>query len=233
MVITMKRIGIIFAMEEELDELLKRLRLIQKYEIFDLVFYECRYKNIDCILVESGIGKVNAARCTQILIDNMKVDYVFNIGVAGGVSDKLNVGDIVIGDKLVQHDFDLTAFNHNKGYIPNVGDYVCSDDYLISLATSCMNDRDYNIFLGTIASGDIFCTEKWMSEKIANKFNALCVEMEGASIAQVCYLSHIPFLVIRCISDTPNGNNIVTYEEFLKKSSENVAVYLKEIIKKI
>ena len=229
----MKRIGIIFAMEEELDELLKRLRLIQKYEIFDLVFYECRYKNIDCILVESGIGKVNAARCTQILIDNMKVDYVFNIGVAGGVSDKLNVGGIVIGDKLVQHDFDLTAFNHNKGYIPNVGDYVCSDDYLISLATSCMNDRDYNILLGTIASGDIFCTEKWMSEKIANKFNALCVEMEGASIAQVCYLSHIPFLVIRCISDTPNGNNTVTYEEFLKKSSENVAVYLKEIIKKI
>ena len=229
----MKRIGIIFAMEEELDELLQRLSLIKKFEIFDLVFYECRYKNIECVLVESGIGKVNAARCTQILIDNMKVDYVFNIGVAGGVSDKLNVGDIVIGDKLVQHDFDLTAFNHNKGYIPNVGDFIHSDDYLISLATSCMNDKDYNILLGTIASGDIFCTEKWMSEKIANKFNALCVEMEGASIAQVCYLSHVPFLVIRCISDTPNGNNKITYEEFLKTSSANVATYLKEIIKKI
>ena len=229
----MKRIGIIFAMEEELEELLQRLNLIKKFEIFDLVFYECRYKNIECVLVESGIGKVNAARCTQILIDNMKVDYVFNIGVAGGVSDKLNVGDIVIGDKLVQHDFDLTAFNHNKGYIPNVGDYIHSDDYLISLATSCMNDKDYNILLGTIASGDIFCTEKWMSEKIANKFNALCVEMEGASIAQVCYLSHVPFLVIRCISDTPNGNNKVTYEDFLKTSSANVATYLKEIIKKI
>ena len=229
----MKRIGIIFAMEEELEELLQRLNLIKKFEIFDLVFYECRYKNIECVLVESGIGKVNAARCTQILIDNMKVDYVFNIGVAGGVSDKLNVGDIVIGDKLVQHDFDLTAFNHNKGYIPNVGDYIHSDDYLISLATSCMNDKDYNILLGTIASGDIFCTEKWMSEKIANKFNALCVEMEGASIAQVCYLSHVPFLVIRCISDTPNGDNKITYEEFLKTSSANVAAYLKEIIKKI
>ena len=229
----MKRIGIIFAMKEELDELLKRLRLVNEYQIFELTFYECKYKYIECVLVESGIGKVNAARCTQILIDNMKVDYVFNIGVAGGVSDKLNIGDIVIGEKLIQHDFDLTAFNHNKGYIPNVGDYIKSDDYLISLATSCVEDKDYNILLGTIASGDIFCTEKWMSEKIANKFNALCVEMEGASIAQVCYLNHIPFLVLRSISDTPNGNNKITYDEFLKISSANVASYLKEIIKKL
>ena len=150
-VITMKRIGIVFAMKEELDELLKKLRLVKEYQIFDLVFYECKYKNIECILVESGIGKVNAARSTQILIDNMKVDCIFNIGVAGGVSDKLNVGDIVIGDKLVQHDFDLTAFNHNKGYIPNVGDFIHSDDYLISLATSCMNDGDYKSLQAVIS----------------------------------------------------------------------------------
>lgn len=228
----MKKIGVIFAMKEELDELLKRLRLENEYDIFDLKFYECRYENIECVLVESGIGKVNAARCTQILIDNMKVDYVFNIGVAGGISDKLNIGDIVIGEKLVQHDFDLTAFNHNKGYIPNVGDYVKSDDYLISLATSSIN-KNINVLLGTIASGDIFCTEKWMSEKIHNKFNALCVEMEGASIAQVCFLNHIPFLVIRSISDTPNGNNKITYDEFLKISSANVAEYLKDIIMKL
>lgn len=228
----MKKIGVIFAMKEELDELLKRLRLENEYDIFDLKFYECRYENIECVLVESGIGKVNAARCTQILIDNMKVDYVFNIGVAGGISDKLNIGDIVIGEKLVQHDFDLTAFNHNKGYIPNVGDYVKSDDYLISLATSSIN-KDINVLLGTIASGDIFCTEKWMSEKIHNKFNALCIEMEGASIAQVCFLNHIPFLVIRSISDTPNGNNKITYDEFLKISSANVAEYLKDIIMKL
>ena len=229
----MKKIGIIFAMKEELSELLKRIRLEKEYQIFDLTFYECSYQNITCILVESGIGKVNAARATQILIDNMKVDYIFNIGVAGGISEKLEVGDIVIGDKLIQHDFDLTAFNHKKGYIPNVGDYIHGDDYLISLATDIKEAKDYNIFLGTIASGDIFCTEKWMSEKIANKFNALCVEMEGASIAQVCYLNHIPFLVIRSISDTPNGNNTITYEEFLEKSSSNVAEFLKNIITKI
>jgi len=229
----MKKIGIIFAMNEELEELLNRLQLEREYKIFELTFYECKYEDVECVLVESGIGKVNAARCTQILIDNMKVDYVFNIGVAGGISDKLNVGDIVIGDKLVQHDFDLTAFNHNKGYIPNIGDYINSDDYLISLATSSIENKEYNVLLGTIASGDIFCTEKWMSEKIHTKFNALCVEMEGASIAQVCFLNHVPFLVIRSISDTPNGNNKTTYEEFLKTSSANVAEFLKEIIIKI
>jgi len=229
----MKKIGIIFAMKEELDELLKRVHLEKEYQIFDLSFYECSLNDITCILVESGIGKVNAARATQILIDNMQVDYVFNIGVAGGLSDKLNVGDLVIGNRLVQHDFDLTAFNHKKGYIPNVGDFIESDDYLISLATANAENKNYNILLGTIASGDIFCTEKWMSEKIANKFNALCVEMEGASIAQVCYLNHIPFLVIRSISDTPNGNNTITYEEFLKTSAANVAEFLKEIITKI
>lgn len=229
----MKKIGIIFAMNEELQELLKYLEIKNEYLIFDLKFYEGTINDIECVLVESGVGKVNAARCTQILIDNMKVEYIFNIGVAGGISDKLNVCDIVIGKRLVQHDFDITAFNHQKGYIPNVGIFIESDEYLVNLADSCIDTSDYNVLTGTIASGDIFCTEKWMSEKINKKFDALCVEMEGASIAQVCYLSHIPFLIIRSISDTPNNNNVITYEEFLEKSSQNVALFLMKILNKL
>ena len=90
---------------------------------------------------------------------------------------------------------------------------------------------DFPIHKGVIASGDIFCSEAWMGEKIASKFQALCVEMEGASIAQVCYLCHVPFLVIRSISDSPNSkDNKLTYEEFLNKSSERVAMYLKQIL---
>ena len=229
----MKKIGIIFAMNEELQELLKYLEIKNEYLIFDLKFYEGTINDIECVLVESGVGKVNAARCTQILIDNMKVEYIFNIGVAGGISEKLNVCDIVIGQRLVQHDFDITAFNHQKGYIPNVGIFIESDEYLVNLADSCIDTSDYNVLTGTIASGDIFCTEKWMSEKINKKFDALCVEMEGASIAQVCYLSHIPFLIIRSISDTPNNNNVITYEEFLEKSSQNVALFLMKILNKL
>lgn len=229
----MKRIGIIFAMKEELDSLLKYLKIEKEYNIFDLKFYEGMIHNNYCILTESGVGKVNSARCTQILIDNMDVDMITNIGVAGGISEKLKVCDIVIGEKLVQHDFDITAFNHEKGYIPNVGVYIDSDTYLVNVAKECINNKKYNVVSGIIASGDIFCTESWMSKKINTKFNALCVEMEGASIAQVCYLSNIPFIVIRSISDVPNNNNVLTYEEFLNESSKNVSNFIYEIIKNI
>lgn len=229
----MKKIGIIFAMEEELRELLKYLEIEKEYEIFNLKFYEGKISSNEVILVESGVGKVNAARTCQILIDNMKVDYIFNVGVAGGISNELNVLDIVIGESLVQHDFDITAFNHPKGYIPNVGVNINSDEYLIRIAKSCIEDSDYKVLSGIIASGDIFCTEASMSEKINKKFNALCLEMEGASIAQVCSLDNIPFLVLRSISDTPNGNNKLTYEEFLEQSSKNIANYMLKILEKL
>lgn len=230
----MKRVGIIFAMEEELKELLKYLNIEKEYNIFDLKFYEGKISNVDCILVKSGVGKVNAARTTQILIDNIQVDYIFNIGVAGGVSEILKVGDIVIGQSLVQHDFDITAFNHEKGYIPEVGVYINSDEYLCRLANDVLyNEENINVVSGVIASGDIFCTELKMGQKINTKFNALCVEMEGASIAQICYLSHIPFLVLRSISDTPNNDNVITYEEFLESSSKNIAKAMNKILEKL
>ena len=225
------KIGIIFAMKEELDALLNVLTLVKEYSIFDLTFYECKLDNKEIVLVESGIGKVNSARTTQILIDNMKVDYIFNIGVAGGISEKVSVCDIVIGDKLVQHDFDITPFDHEKGYIPNIGIYLNSDEYLINLAKDIKTD--YNVYVGTIASGDIFVNDSKMSSKINSKFNALCCEMEGASIAQVCYLSHIPFLVIRSISDSVNGNNELTYNDFLLLSSKMVAKFMIELLSKI
>ena len=229
----MKKIGIIFAMNEELIELKKYLNIEKEYNIFDLTFYESKINDNDVVLVQSGVGKVNAARCAQILIDNIKVDYIFNIGVAGGVSENLNVGDIVIGEKLVQHDFDITAFNHEKGYIPNVGVYIDSDEYLLKVAQNIISKSNINTLTGVIASGDIFCTDYMMSKKINTKFNALCVEMEGASIAQVCYLSHIPFLIIRSISDTPNNNNVITYEEFLEDSCKKVADLMFKILNEL
>lgn len=224
----MNKIGIIFAMKEELDALKEYLEITNEYKIFELNFYEGIINNIKCILVESGVGKVNAARTTQILIDNMDVDCIFNIGVAGGLDQNLNILDVVIADKLVQHDFDITAFNHEKGYIPNVGKYINCDEYLLNIATKV--NPDNTIKIGTIASGDIFCTDINMSTKINKKFNALAVEMEGASIAQVCFLNHIPFLVIRSISDIPGKNNTMVYEEFLTESSKKVASIMKKIL---
>ena len=210
----MKKVGIIFAMKEELEETKKIFKAIQEHSIYDLKIYECRLDRVICYLVESGIGKVNAARSTQVLIDNMNVDYVLNVGVAGSVSRDINKCDIVVGDKLVQHDFDFTLFTHEKGLIPNIGTYIPCDSSLVKIAKTIQMDT--KVTIGVIASGDIFISDEKMGAKIHNKFNALCVEMEGASVAQVCHLCNVPFLVVRAISDSPyEQDNHLTFEEFL------------------
>lgn len=227
----MLRIGLIFPMVEEIEAFKKYVKIKNEENFFDLKFYEGVCNNVECVMVQCGVGKVNAARSTQILIDKMNVDGVFNVGVAGGINNSLKVGDVVIGEKLVQHDFDITPFNHEKGFIPDVGVYVESDKFLQSTAEYVLEKiSSINVHKGTIATGDIFCTDEEMCEKIRKKFNALCVEMEGASIAQVCFLSHVPFLILRSISDVSNCDNVVTYEEFLESSCKIIAEALNNIL---
>ena len=220
------KIGIIFAMEEELNAFLNKVNFNNKSEKYNVTFYEGTYKNIELVLVLSGVGKVNASRTTQLLIDTYNPKYIFNIGVAGAVSLNLNVLDIVVANELLQHDFDITIFNHEKGYIPGVGVRIPCDEFLLSLAK-----KRKDVFKGLVASGDIFITDTNMGAKINKKFNALCVEMEGAAIAQVCHLCDVPFLAIKCISDTViKDDNVLTYNEFLNQSSIKMADYLFDII---
>lgn len=226
----MKTIGIIFAMQEELIELKNYLHINKEKKIYDLIFYEATLNNQNIILTESGIGKTNAARTTQILIDYYKPEAIFNIGVAGGIAKNLKVGDVIISTSLVQHDFDITAFDHPKGYIPNIGNTIPIDNKLLNTTKNILDTNNISYKEGVIASGDIFCTKESMAAKINTQFNALCVEMEGASIAQTSYLSKTPCLVIRSISDCPNNNNKVTYEEFLETSSKKVAQIMYAIL---
>lgn len=226
----MKTIGIIFAMQEELIELKKYLHINNEKKIYDLIFYEATLNNQNIILTESGIGKTNAARTTQILIDYYKPEAIFNIGVAGGIAKNLKVGDIIISTSLVQHDFDITAFNHSKGYIPNIGNNIPIDNKLLNTTKTILDTNNISYKEGVIASGDIFCTKESMATKINTQFKALCVEMEGASIAQTAHLSKTPCLVIRSISDCPDNNNKVTYEEFLENSSKKVAQIMYTIL---
>ena len=229
----MKKVGIIAAMQEEMNEIKNIMTELTENNIYELQFFEGKIGNVECVLVQAGVGKVNASRCTQILIDNYDIEYVVNVGSAGSANNSLNIGDIVIGKILVQHDFDITAFGHKKGYISNVGENISSDDKLIKKFEKIINNNDkkeYNIKVGTIASGDIFCTDIKMKEKIKYKFNADAIEMEGAAIAQVCYLDKIPFIVIRSISDTPNGSNEITFEEYLKLASKRCATLLNEFL---
>ena len=230
----MKRIGIIVAMQEELEEIKEYVEDINEKEIRHITFIEGKLDEKNVVLVQCGIGKVNAAMVTQALIDSYNIEYIVNIGVAGALNPMLNIGDVVIADKLIQHDFDITAFGHSKGYITGVGDFIQTDENLknkLEKLNHNNKDNDYKIKLGIIASGDIFCTDIEMKNKIYSKFDADCVEMEGAAIAQVCYLNEIPFVVMRSISDSPNGKNAITFDKFLKIASKRIANLLVEFIK--
>ena len=231
----MNKVGIIVAMQEELEEILNIKNNIEEKEIYEISFISGKIEDTEVVVVKSGVGKVNAARTTQILIDKLNVKSVINVGSAGALNPFLNIGDIVIADKLIQHDFDITAFDHDKGYITGVGDYIYSNDELVKKLQNTVNkieNKAYKVITGVIASGDIFCTDINMKNKIYSKFNAECVEMEGAAIAQVCYLDKIPFVVLRSISDSPNGNNAIVFDEFVKLASKRCAEILKEFLKK-
>lgn len=230
----MSKIGIIVAMEEELESILDIMDNIEEKEIYGLTFKTGQIEKNKIVVAKCGVGKVNAARVTQILIDTFNVKSVINVGAAGALNPFLNIGDIVIGEKLIQHDFDITAFDHDKGYITGVGNYIYSDSKLIEKfenAANNLKEKDYKIKKGIIATGDIFCTDIEMKNKIFSKFDADCVEMEGAAIAQVCYLDKIPFIVIRSISDSPNGNNEIDFDKFVELASKRCANILREFLK--
>lgn len=227
----MNRVGIIVAMQEELEEILNIMKNVEEKEILGLNFKIGQIEKNKVVVVKCGVGKVNAARVAQILIDKLDVKYMINVGAAGALNPFLNIGDIVIGKKLVQHDFDITAFDHDKGYITGVGEYIYSDEKLVQKFEKIINslsDNTYKTVTGVIATGDIFCTDIEMKNKIYTKFDADCVEMEGAAIAQVCYLDKIPFIVIRSISDSPNGKNEVDFDKFVELASRRCANLLKE-----
>lgn len=229
----MKKIGIIAAMQEEMNAIKEIMKDIVEKQIYELIFIEGKLNKKDCVLVQCGVGKVNSSRVTQILIDKFEIEYIINVGSAGTANDELDIGDIVIGKNLAQHDFDITAFGHKKGYISNVGENIKSDSKLIEKFRKVIteiSDKNYKVKIGTIASGDIFCTENTMKEKINKKFNADAIEMEGAAIAQVCYLDKIPFIVVRSISDSPNGNNNITFEKYLELASKRCSDLIKKFI---
>ena len=231
----MNRIGIVIAMDEEREKIQECMENVTNENVLGMDFYIGKISDKKCIIVQSGVGKVNAARTTQILIDNFNIEAVINVGSAGAANNKLNIGDIVIGKSLVQHDFDITAFGHPKGYISNAGQYFNSDNQLIEQmkkAIKKLDNIDFNILIGRIASGDIFCTDMNMKEKIRNKFEADAIEMEGAAIAQVCQLDNIPFIVVRGISDSPNGNNNITFEKYLEKASQRCAQIIEKFFEK-
>lgn len=227
-------IGIIAAMKEEMQEIKNKMMSIEEIKHKNVIFYIGKINNKNCVLVQSGVGKVNAARITQLLIDKFDIKEIINVGSAGAIKEEINYGDIVIGKELVQHDFDITAFGHKRGYITDLGRTFYSDKLLVNRAYEVIkniSNFEYNVFIGNIASGDIFFTNMSDAKDLIKEFNTDCVEMEGAAIAQVCYLEKIPFICIRSISDSPNGNNNIEFDKYLQMASKRCADFLEEFVK--
>ena len=229
----MNRIGIIVAIDEELEEVSELMELDKIETIHEIDFMTGTILGKHCVLVKSGVGKVNAARTTQILIDQYYPNYILNVGVAGAVNFMLSIGDVVIANKFVQHDFDLTAFGHSKGFISGIGNTIsCSNQLSNHIYNSVrnINQKDFKIIQGTIATGDVFCTDIKMKEEINAVFNADLVDMESAAMAQVCLLDDVPFSAIRSVSDIPNGKNAKTYEENLNLACKRLSIVLEDFL---
>lgn len=213
----MRIIGVIGAMEEEVSMLIGQMKNKETKVMAGMEFNRGKLWDIDAVIVKSGIGKVNMAICTQILVDVYKVTAVINTGVAGGLYKKLNVGDIVISSDVVQHDMDATGFGYKPGQIPRMDVYSFpADQALMKLAEeSCkLVNTDIQCFTGRVATGDQFISSNEKKQWIIDHFDAYCAEMEGGAMAQTAYLNKVPFVVIRAISDKADNSATVTYEEF-------------------
>ena len=220
----MKKIGIIGAMEEEVAKLKENMQIQDTSVIAGMEFCQgiCEGQNV--VIVRSGIGKVNAAVCTQILCDVFKVNAIINTGVAGSLKNEINIGDIVLSEDALQHDMDATGFGYDPGVIPRMEESIFKgDETLLKLAQKVCQEvnPDIQVFRGRVVSGDQFISDHDVKQRIVNSFGGVCTEMEGAAIAQTAWLNKIPYLVIRAISDKADGSAEMDYSEFEMKAIEH------------
>ena len=210
-------IGVIGAMEQEVSALIRQMKDTEKKTIASMDFYRGVLWGQDTVIVNSGVGKVNMAVCTQILINVYEVDMLINTGIAGGLHPEINVGDIVISSDALQHDFDVTGRGFDPGVIPGMATSVFkADTELMDMAREACEivNNEIRCFTGRIVTGDRFISNNAEKERLVRLFNAVCVEMEGAAMAQVAYLNKVPFVIVRAISDNADDNASVSQENF-------------------
>ncbi|SEP60528.1 adenosylhomocysteine nucleosidase [Lachnospiraceae bacterium RM5] len=229
-------IGIIGAMDEEVNELKSIMTSVKLTSKAKMDFYEGMIDGKDVVVVRSGIGKVNAGICTQILIDLFNVDVVINTGIAGSLNEKIDICDIVLSTDALQHDVEAIAFGYEAGVIPRMDESVFkADEDLVELAyKKCLEELpEINVYKGRVLSGDQFISDKEKKDFLVNTFKGYCTEMEGAAIAHCAYLNDVPFLIIRAISDKADGSAHMDYPAFEKLAIKNSVKLMKAIIGEI
>lgn len=232
----MSKIGIIGAMELEVTELKAKMNTTNIVKRAGMEFYEGTLNNANVVIVRSGIGKVNAALCVQILADVFQVTHIINTGVAGSLNANLDIGDILVSKDALHHDMDVTIFGYQLGEVPQMGFREFSaDETLISLAMeSCRKvNPDINVMEGRVVSGDQFISSKEVKDHLINDFQGDCAEMEGAAIAHGAYLNQIPFLIIRAISDKADDSAEMDYPTFETAAAIHSAKLVEDMVQRI
>jgi adenosylhomocysteine nucleosidase len=229
------KIAIIGAMEEEVTLLRDHIENKEQTIVAGYEYTSGNMKNANVVLLRSGIGKVNAAMSTTILLEKFKPDVVINTGSAGGFHPDLNVGDVVISSEVRHHDVDVTAFGYEYGQVPQLPAAFLADEKLVQLAeTAAKEINDIQVVKGLIATGDSFMNDPARVDFVKGKFTDLqAVEMEAAAIAQVAYQFKIPFVIIRSLSDIAGKESDVSFEQYLEKAAVNSANLVMKIVKAV
>ena len=226
-------IGIIGAMEEEVAALKEDMDIQETVEQASMVFCKGKLCGKDVVVVRSGIGKVNAGICAQILVDRFQADMLINTGIAGSLDARIDIGDKVISTDALHHDMDATIFGDAIGQIPRMDTLAFPADEELVRKAAKANEKanpDIRTFTGKVASGDQFISSREAKEKIVENFHPLCVEMEGAGIAQAAYLNKVSYVIIRAISDKADNSATMDYPTFERQAIAHSVRLMKELL---
>lgn len=225
-------IGIIGAMEVEIKKLTELMEDYSTEIISSVKYYIGKINGTDTVVACAGVGKVNAAVCAQTMILKYDPDVVINVGVAGGLASGLKIGDIAIAEAVCEHDMDTTPCGDEKGFITGINKvYMDTDKRISGLMYEAASKLGVGVVKGVIASGDQFIASEKEKTRIANEFNAVAAEMEGASIGHVCTMSIKPFAVLRAISDGANDGSVTDFPTFVNMAAENSAAVILDMLK--
>ena len=229
----MNKIAIMGAMPEEIAPLLERVEDVKKVDYANNSYYEATYRGKELVIAYSKIGKVFSSLTATTLLEKFGCSTLLFSGVAGAINPNLKIGDLIIADKLCQHDLDISIFGHDFGYVPEGAKFVESDEKLREIAKEVASKNNLSVIEGTIATGDQFVASNERKEFISSNFQADALEMEGASVAVVCDALNVPFFILRAISDTANDDAGVDFDEFMVGSAKISANFILDIVDSI
>ncbi len=227
-------IGLIGAMSIEIEGIREKMTKRSEKTVSGVKFVCGKLCGYDVVTAVCGIGKVFAAICAEAMILNYDPEFIINTGVAGGISNKLKIGDIAIGESVVQHDMDTTPIGDPKGLLSGINKvYLSCDPEVSKRLSECARELGFNTVFGTIATGDQFIASSEKKDELKNDFSAIAAEMEGGAIGHVCYVNGVRFAVLRAISDSANEESVSDYPTFAKAAADGYIKIIEKFVSKI